>query len=205
MISSWVFCGWPASCFSSWVLLTTSASCSRTLATCCRSGPESTVLEWAMLVKLTDSTASKMAPANARPNDRPNDPPAEFTPAASLTRSSETGASWYLFSGETSRPSPAPAIINGTTRYQPEVARGTIGSTTTIPMVNSANPARMRLAGRRFPPLLPASRATANMLRGVGRDEPSEQRADGGGDRGRGSDQRISLPLRRALKVAVDE
>ena len=32
-------------------------------------------------------------PANARPNESPNDPPAEFTPAASLTRSSEIGAS----------------------------------------------------------------------------------------------------------------
>jgi hypothetical protein len=39
------------------------------------------------------SAASKMAPANARPNDSPNEPPAEFTPAASLTRSSEIGAS----------------------------------------------------------------------------------------------------------------
>jgi hypothetical protein len=73
-----------------------------------------------------------------------------------------------LFSWETSRPSPDPAISNGTTRYQPEVARGTIGSTTTIPIVNSANPARMRLAGRRFPALFPASRATANMLRDSG-------------------------------------
>ena len=51
------------------------------------------MLDWAMLVELTDSAASKMAPANASPNDRPDDPPAEFTPAASLTRSSEIGAS----------------------------------------------------------------------------------------------------------------
>ena len=33
-----------------------------------------------------------MAPAKASPNESPNDPPAEFTPAASLTRSSEIGA-----------------------------------------------------------------------------------------------------------------
>ena len=33
-----------------------------------------------------------------------------------------------------------------------------------IPIVNRANPARIRLAGRRFPPLLPATSATANML-----------------------------------------
>ena len=32
-------------------------------------------------------------PASASPNDRPNDPAAEFTPAASLIRSSEIGAS----------------------------------------------------------------------------------------------------------------
>ena len=44
-----------------------------------------------MFVNETESVASMIAPANARPNDRPNDPPAEFTPAASLTRSSETG------------------------------------------------------------------------------------------------------------------
>ena len=51
------------------------------------------MLDWAMLVKPMDSAASRMAPAKASPNDRPNDPPAEFTPAASLTRSSEIGAS----------------------------------------------------------------------------------------------------------------
>ncbi len=33
------------------------------------------------------------APANASPNDSPNEPAAEFTPAASLIRSSEIGAS----------------------------------------------------------------------------------------------------------------
>ena len=34
-----------------------------------------------------------MAPAKASPNDNPNDPAAEFTPAASLTRSSSIGDS----------------------------------------------------------------------------------------------------------------
>ena len=34
-----------------------------------------------------------IAPANASPNDSPNEPPAELTPAASLTRSSSIGAS----------------------------------------------------------------------------------------------------------------
>src|SRR5947208_11778036 len=89
MISSCVFCGCPASCFSSWVLLTTSASCSKVWATCCCSAGDSTVLDWAMLVKPVDSTASKMAPAKASPNDRPNDPPAEFTPARSEEHTSE--------------------------------------------------------------------------------------------------------------------
>ena len=46
-----------------------------------------------MLVNANDSVASMMAPANASPNDSPNEPAAEFTPAASLTRSSEIGAS----------------------------------------------------------------------------------------------------------------
>ena len=45
------------------------------------------------LVKVMESAASMMAPANASPNDSPNEPAAEFTPAASLTRSSEIGAS----------------------------------------------------------------------------------------------------------------
>jgi len=129
-------------CFSSWVLLTTSASCSRTLATCCCSAPDSTVLDWAMLVKPADSTASKMAPANASPNDRPNDPPARVHPRPPRSTRSlrDRGQPCSCSAGETSRPSPAPAIINGTTRYQPEVARGTIGSTMTSPIVNSGEP-----------------------------------------------------------------
>ena len=44
-------------------------------------------------MKRSDSDASMIAPAKASPNDSPNDPPAEFTPAASLTRSSSIGAS----------------------------------------------------------------------------------------------------------------
>ena len=47
----------------------------------------------AMSVKAMDSVASMIAPAKASPNDSPNDPAAEFTPAASLTRSSEIGDS----------------------------------------------------------------------------------------------------------------
>ncbi len=53
-------------------------------ARCCRR---------AMLVKVNESVASMIAPANASPNESPNDPPAELTPAASLTRSSEIGDS----------------------------------------------------------------------------------------------------------------
>ena len=44
-------------------------------------------------VNENDSAASMIPPAIARPNERPNDPPAELTPAASLIRSSEIGAS----------------------------------------------------------------------------------------------------------------
>ena len=51
------------------------------------------MLASAMVVKEIKRVASMMAPANASPNESPNDPPAEFTPAASLTRSSEIGAS----------------------------------------------------------------------------------------------------------------
>ena len=46
-----------------------------------------------MRVNAIDSVASMIAPPNASPNERPNEPAAEFTPAASLTRSSETGES----------------------------------------------------------------------------------------------------------------
>ena len=51
------------------------------------------MLASAILVKISESAASMMAPANASPNDSPNEPAAEFTPAASLTRSSEIGDS----------------------------------------------------------------------------------------------------------------
>ena len=70
-----------------------SASSSSASATCCCSAGASTLLDSAMSVKAIDSVASMIAPANASPNDSPNEPAAEFTPAASLTRSSEIGAS----------------------------------------------------------------------------------------------------------------
>ena len=54
-----------------------------------------------------------IAPAKARPKESPKFPAAEFTPAASLIRSSEIGASVKLLSWETSMPSPDPAMING--------------------------------------------------------------------------------------------
>ena len=51
------------------------------------------MLDSAIWVKVIESAASMMPPATASPNDSPNDPAAEFTPAASLTRSSAIGAS----------------------------------------------------------------------------------------------------------------
>ena len=75
------------------MLLIISASSSSTSATCCLSAGGSTSLDSAMFVKAIESVASMIAPANANPNDSPNDPAAEFTPAASLTRSSEIGES----------------------------------------------------------------------------------------------------------------
>ena len=74
-------------------MLITSASFSSVSATCALSSGGRTELSSAMAVKVTDSVASMMAPANASPNDRPNDPAAELMPAASLTRSSEIGPS----------------------------------------------------------------------------------------------------------------
>ena len=70
-----------------------SASSSSAVATCSCSAGERTVLASALSVKISDSEASMIAPANARPKESPNDPPAELTPAASLTRSSAIGAS----------------------------------------------------------------------------------------------------------------
>ena len=70
-----------------------SASSSSPAATCCCSAGVSTTLDSAMLVNANDSDASMIAPANASPNDSPNEPAAEFTPAASLTRSSSIGDS----------------------------------------------------------------------------------------------------------------
>ena len=68
-----------------------SASSSRPSATCCCSAGVNTALDSAMFVKVNASVPSMMAPAKARPNESPNEPLAEFTPAASLTRSSSIG------------------------------------------------------------------------------------------------------------------
>ena len=121
-----------------------------------------------MLVNRKASVASMIAPAKARPKESPKFPAAEFTPAASLIRSSEIGASVKLLSWETSMPSPDPAMISGIARYHPESARGTTRISSTIPTVSNANPARMMMLGRRFPARLPASNAMANMLRESG-------------------------------------
>jgi hypothetical protein len=74
-------------------LVITSAFFSRPFETCCCSGGESTSLSFVRWVKISESDASMIAPAKASPKERPNDPPAELTPAASLTRSSSIGDS----------------------------------------------------------------------------------------------------------------
>ena len=51
--------------------------------------------------------------------------------------------------------------MSGITKYQPDVARGTMGISIPIPIVSSAKPSRMMLAGRRVPAFLPASSAIA--------------------------------------------
>ena len=70
----------------------TSASFSSTAAMCCCWAGGITGCSSVRWVKLNDRAASMMPPAMASPNDNPNDPAAEFTPAASLTRSSAIGA-----------------------------------------------------------------------------------------------------------------
>ncbi len=59
-------------------------------------------------------------------------------------------------------------MISGTSRSQPESARGTIKISRTTPAVTSANPIRMIALARRPPARLPASSAIANMLRDSG-------------------------------------
>ncbi len=61
------------------------------LATRSWSAGGSTELSSVSVVKDQESVASMIAPANASPNESPNEPAAEFTAAASLTRSSVTG------------------------------------------------------------------------------------------------------------------
>ena len=85
--------GLPTSKASRCVFVITSAFFSSAFDTWAACREESTSLEFASFVKSSDSEASMIAPANASPNERPNEPPAELTPAASLTRSSSIGAS----------------------------------------------------------------------------------------------------------------
>ena len=98
-----------------------------------------------------------IAPAKASPNESPNDPAAELTLAASLARSSEIGRQRVVVELGHQQAQPDPAMTNGTTSAQPESARGTIGSSTSIPTVSSANPSRTMLLGRRLPAFLPAT------------------------------------------------
>ena len=71
----------------------TCASSSSVCAICCCCVEGITGLAFVMLVNARERVASRMPPATARPNESPNDPDAEFTPAASLIRSSSIGAS----------------------------------------------------------------------------------------------------------------
>jgi len=59
-------------------------------------------------------------------------------------------------------------MTNGTSRYQPESARGTIGISNARPAVSSTKPHRMMPAGRRLPALFPASNATPNIVKDSG-------------------------------------
>ena len=75
-------------------MLITSASSSSTLGDLLLLGGGRTSLSSAIAgERRWTSAASMIAPAKASPNDSPNEPAAEFTPAASLTRSSEIGDS----------------------------------------------------------------------------------------------------------------
>ena len=55
-------------------------------------------------------------------------------------------------------------MISGTTRYQPESARGTIGISTSDPDREQHESRPDDAAGRRLPARFPASSAIANML-----------------------------------------
>ena len=162
---------------SSLVLLITSASCSSAWATCCCSAGASTVLEFAMSVKRIERVASMIAPAKASPNERPNEPPAEFTPAASLTRSSEIGDEGVVVELGDQQPQARPrdqqrdhevpaGVCPRDDRYQP-----------IRPPARSAKPNLTMLAGRRSPAFLPARSATANMLSDSGAIESPAWRA----------------------------
>ena len=80
----------PASCCSSCVLLMNSASCSSTFATCCCWAGGSTVLDSAMLREGDRERSPAGSPRRTRGRTTARtSPPAELTPAASLTRSSD--------------------------------------------------------------------------------------------------------------------
>ena len=109
-------------------------------------------------------------PATASPKDSPKEPAAEFTPAASLTRSSLMGARVKLLSCETSMPSPEPAITKGMTKYHPESTLGTKEMIAAMPTALRAKPVRTIWAGRLLPALRPASMAMPNMDSEKGRE-----------------------------------
>ena len=94
MISSWIASGWSASSSSSCALLITCGVVLQHLGDLLLARPAAgRCCASAMSVNAIESVASMIAPAKASPNDSPNEPAAELTPAASLTRSSEIGAS----------------------------------------------------------------------------------------------------------------
>ena len=65
-------------------------------------------------------------------------------------------------------------MTSGITRYQPDVARGTIGTRITMPASTSAKPARMILARAPVPARFPATSAVANIVSDSGaRDRPA--------------------------------
>ena len=92
-ISSCTSAGWSTSNSSRPVLLSSCASVVQHLGDLLLLADDRTSLLSASRVNRVDSAASMIAPAKASPKDSPKDPAAEFTPAASLTRSSAIGLS----------------------------------------------------------------------------------------------------------------
>ena len=154
-ISAWTSGGWPASSSSRCVLRhhlgVLLERLSRPAAARPARARRSTSAMW---VKMSESDASMIAPANASPNESPNEPPAELTPAASLTRSSSIGDERVVVELRDEQPEPG-AGDRAAARPSPSRSRRAArsGSARRRRRRAAGSPARMILLGLRLPGL----------------------------------------------------